>query len=115
MAVQPIPEGYRTITPYLCVDNGSAAIDFYKQAFGATETVRMAGPGDSIMHAEIEIGDSKIGLSDPFPPGPDEAAEGARRHECQHPRLRRGHGRAVQAGDRCRRDVARRADRHVLG
>jgi PhnB protein len=69
MAVQPIPEGYRTITPYLCVDNGSAAIEFYQRAFGAKETVRMAGPGDSIMHAELEIGDSKIGLSDPFPQG----------------------------------------------
>jgi uncharacterized glyoxalase superfamily protein PhnB len=67
MAVQPVPEGYRTITPYLAVDDASAAIDFYQRAFGAKEQVRMSGPGDSIMHAELEIGDSKVMLSDPFP------------------------------------------------
>jgi PhnB protein len=67
MAVQPIPEGYQTITPYLAVEDASAAIDFYQRALGAKERVRMGGPGDSIMHAELEIGDSLIMLSDPFP------------------------------------------------
>jgi PhnB protein len=67
MAVQPVPEGYHTITPYLAVDDASAAIDFYQRAFGAKERVRMSGPGDSIMHAELEIGDSLVMLSDPFP------------------------------------------------
>src|SRR5215211_3908924 len=64
---QPVPEGYHTITPYLAVDSAAEAIDFYRRAFGAKERVRMDGPGDSIMHAELEIGDSLIMLSDPFP------------------------------------------------
>ena len=67
MAVQPIPEGYRTVTPYLSVDDASAAIDFYQRALGAKESVRMSGPGDAIMHAELELGDSRVMLSDPFP------------------------------------------------
>jgi PhnB protein len=67
MAVQPVPEGYHTVTPYLAVEDASAAIDFYKRAFGAKERGRMAGPGDMVMHAELEIGDSLVMLSDPFP------------------------------------------------
>ena len=67
MAVQPVPEGYHTVTPYLAVDNASAAIEFYRRAFGAKERVRMSGPGDTVMHAELEIGDSLVMLSDPFP------------------------------------------------
>jgi PhnB protein len=67
MAVQPVPEGYNTVTPYLAVPNADEAIDFYTRALGAKERVRMPGPGDSIMHAELEIGDSLIMLSDPFP------------------------------------------------
>src|SRR5918999_2353845 len=67
MAVQPVPEGYHTVTPYLAVDNAAEAIDFYRRAFGAKERVRMPGPGDTVMHAELEIGDSHVMLSDPFP------------------------------------------------
>jgi PhnB protein len=67
MAVKPIPEGYHTITPYLVVDDGAKAIEFYKRAFGATERSRMPGPDGKVAHAEIKIGDSLIMLSDPFP------------------------------------------------
>ena len=67
MAVQPVPQGYHTVTPYLAVDNAAEAIDFYRRAFGAKERVRMPGPGDTVMHAELEIGDSHVMLSDPFP------------------------------------------------
>jgi PhnB protein len=67
MAVQPVPEGYHTVTPYLAVGNAAEAIDFYRRAFGAKERVRMPGPGDTVMHAELEIGDSHVMLSDPFP------------------------------------------------
>ena len=67
MAVKPIPEGYHTVTPYLAVDDASAAIEFYKRAFGATERTRMPGPDGKVAHAELEIGDSLIMLSDPFP------------------------------------------------
>jgi len=67
MAVKPVPEGYHTATPYLAVDDAAAAIDYYKKAFGANERLRMEGPGGKIGHAEIEIGDSLVMLSDPFP------------------------------------------------
>ncbi len=66
--VKPIPEGYRTITPYLMLRNGDRAIDFYKRAFGAKELMRMPGAdGKSIMHAELKIGDSIVFLSDEAP------------------------------------------------
>jgi len=67
MAVKPIPEGYHTLTTYFAVDDASEAIEFYKRAFGAKERVRMDGPEGTIAHAELEIGDSLLMLSDPFP------------------------------------------------
>ena len=67
MAVKPIPEGYHTLSAYLAVDNASEAIEFYKRAFGAKERVRMDAPGGAVGHAELEIGDSLIMLSDPMP------------------------------------------------
>lgn len=65
--VNPIPEGYRTITPYLVLKGAAEALAFYAKAFGAVETVRMPGPGGSVMHAEVRIGDSMLMLSDEFP------------------------------------------------
>jgi PhnB protein len=62
--VKAIPSGYHSLTPYLVVNDGNKAIEFYKQAFGATETVRMGGPGGKIGHAEVKIGDSMLMLSD---------------------------------------------------
>jgi PhnB protein len=67
MAVKPIPEGYRTITPYLAVDGAAEAIEYYKKAFGAKERGRMEVPGGKIGHAELEIGDSLVMLSDALP------------------------------------------------
>jgi PhnB protein len=67
MAVKPIPEGYHTATPYLAVDDAAEAIEYYKKAFGAKERVRMDAPDGKIGHAELEIGDSLVMLSDPFP------------------------------------------------
>jgi PhnB protein len=67
MPVQPVPEGYHTITPYLAVDDATAAIDFYQRAFGAKERVRRDGPDGRIVHAELEIGDSVVMLADPYP------------------------------------------------
>ena len=67
MAVKPIPEGYHTATPYLAVDYAAEAIEYYKKAFGAKERGRMETPDGRIGHAEIEIGDSVVMLSDPFP------------------------------------------------
>ncbi len=66
MSVSPIPQGYASVTPSLTVDNAKSAIEFYKNAFGASEIVRL-DEGDRITHAEICIGDSHIMLSDEFP------------------------------------------------
>jgi PhnB protein len=65
--MKPIPEGYHTATPYLIVKDAAGAIEFYKKAFGATELMRMPGPGGKIGHAEIKIGDSPIMLADEVP------------------------------------------------
>lgn len=67
MAVKPIPEGYHTVTPYLAVNDGARAIEFYKRAFGAQERNRMDGPQGKIGHAELKIGDSIVMLSDEMP------------------------------------------------
>jgi len=65
--VKPIPDGYGSVTPYLIVNGAARAIEFYKQAFGATETFRMEGPGGRVGHAEIKIGDSHVMLADEHP------------------------------------------------
>jgi PhnB protein len=65
--VRPIPEGYHTVTPYLTVNDGVKAIEFYKNAFGAKEIMRMPGPPGKIGHAELRIGDSVIMLADELP------------------------------------------------
>jgi PhnB protein len=67
MGVKPIPEGYHTATPYLAVDDAAEALEYYKKAFGAKERGRMEAPDGKIGHAEIQIGDSLVMLSDPFP------------------------------------------------
>ncbi len=64
MAVNPIPNGYHTLTPYLTTRNAREAIEFYKNAFGAIEVGRLTMPDGGIVHAEIMIGDSKIMISE---------------------------------------------------
>ena len=67
-AVKPIPEGYRTITPYLVVAGAAEAIEFYQRAFGAVELTRALTPdGTKNMNASIKIGDSIVMLNDEFP------------------------------------------------
>ena len=63
-AVKPIPPGFHTLTPYLIVDGAAEAIDFYAKAFGAEERFRMPGPGGRVMHAEIQLGDSVIMMTE---------------------------------------------------
>jgi uncharacterized glyoxalase superfamily protein PhnB len=65
---KPIPSGFHTLTPHLVVKGANKAIEFYKQAFGAQELGRSAGPdGKSIMYADLKIGDSHLFLVDEFP------------------------------------------------
>ncbi|WP_296950017.1 VOC family protein [uncultured Massilia sp.] len=66
-AVNPIPEGFRTVTPHLVCEGAAEALAFYARAFGAVELGRMPGPDGKIMHAEMRIGDSRIMLADDFP------------------------------------------------
>jgi PhnB protein len=64
---QPVPPGFHTITPSLNVRNGAQAIEFYKKALGAKERMRMDGPDGKISHAELQIGDSIVFLTDENP------------------------------------------------
>jgi PhnB protein len=68
MAVKRVPDGFHRVTPHLVVRNAAAMVDFYKKAFGAVEKRRAPGPdGKSILHAELQIGDSIVFLNDEFP------------------------------------------------
>jgi PhnB protein len=65
--VNAIPEGFEGATPYLSIKGAAGAIEFYKNAFGATETMRLAGPDGRIGHAELKIGKANIMLADEHP------------------------------------------------
>jgi PhnB protein len=67
MSAQAIPPGYEAAIPYLSVVNAAAAIDFYKQAFGAVELMRMAGPDGKVGHAEVRIGKAMLMIADEHP------------------------------------------------
>jgi len=60
----PIPDTYRRVTPCLVVRDAAQALDFYAQVFGGSERARIPGPGGSIVHAEIQIGDSVVIVED---------------------------------------------------
>src|ERR1700694_1624470 len=66
-SAKPIPKGFHTVTPSLVVRNAAQAIEFYKKALGAKELMRMPSPAGKIYHAELQIGDSIIFVSDEFP------------------------------------------------
>jgi PhnB protein len=65
--VNPIPEGYPRVMPYLIVDGAPDAIDFYESVLGASERMRMPGPDGRLGHAELELGESVIMLADENP------------------------------------------------
>lgn len=67
LKINHIPVGYHTVTPYLIVKDAARALEFYQQAFGASEVMRLPGPDGKIMHAEIQISDSRIMLADECP------------------------------------------------
>ena len=67
MSVPSTPAGYHSVTPYLIVRDAAAAIAFYQRAFGAVELMRLPGPGNSVAHAEVKIGDSPVMLADEAP------------------------------------------------
>lgn len=60
------PAGYSTLTPFLCVDGAAAAIDFYSSVFGASLISKMDGPDGTIAHAELQLEQGRLQLSDPM-------------------------------------------------
>ena len=66
---KPIPDGYHAVTPYLICRGAARAIEFYQRALGAKELYRLPGPGDTVGHAELLIGDSHVMLADESPDG----------------------------------------------
>ena len=69
--VSPVPGHLRTVTPRLVVRDGAAAIDFYGRAFGAVELgQRFTGPDGELIHAEIQIGDSVVMITEDAADGP---------------------------------------------
>src|SRR5687767_3497797 len=63
-ARSPIPEGFHSLTPHLIFEDSAHAIDWYKKALGAEEKSRALGPDGKIMHAELQIGNSRLMLND---------------------------------------------------
>jgi PhnB protein len=70
MATKSIPEGYHSITPSFCVDGAQKFINFLKEVFAAEDRFKMDGPGGKVMHAELNIGDSAVMVSDVMPQWP---------------------------------------------
>jgi PhnB protein len=75
-AKSPVPEGFHTVTPHLIFDEAAKALDWYKRALGAEEKSRALGPDGKIMHAEMQIGNSRIMLNDAMGGGKSPAAYG---------------------------------------
>lgn len=67
MSIDPIPEGGHAAIPYLCVADGARALDFYRDAFGAVETMRLVDGTGKVQHAEMRIGTARIMLAEEFP------------------------------------------------
>ncbi|OBF37379.1 glyoxalase [Mycobacterium sp. ACS1612] len=65
MSSNAIPEGYTSLTPFLCVDGAAQAIDFYVSVFGAKLVDRMDGPDGAVAHAELDFGNGRLQLGDP--------------------------------------------------
>jgi len=108
MTVAPIPSGYATVTPYLIVRGAAQAIAFYQRAFGAVELFRLDGPGGTIGHAEIRIGDSAVMLADGMDGFPDPLTLGGAGTSLHLyvPDVDAAFARAIAAGATVRRPVA---------
>jgi uncharacterized glyoxalase superfamily protein PhnB len=74
MAVNPVPEGYTTVTPWIISRDTASLIDYLKQAFGAEELSRLAGADGRIEHAEVRIGDAVVMMFDARPQWPSTPA-----------------------------------------
>jgi uncharacterized glyoxalase superfamily protein PhnB len=101
-SVTYLPDGYTTLTPFLCVGGGAAAIDFYTTVLGATVTRRFDLPDGRVAEAELDLGDCRFQLGDPNPdhgivaPDPDAPATHSYIHYC--PAVDATYAAAVAAG-----------------
>ena len=75
-AKSAIPQGLHSVTPHLILDNTAKAVEWYKQAFGATEVGRAVGPDGAVMHTTIHIGNSVLYANDPMGGGKSAKALG---------------------------------------
>jgi len=66
--VNPVPEGFHSLTPHIVCKGAAQAIDFYARAFGAEEIFRLTAPDGTLIHASLRIGDSMLLLADECPP-----------------------------------------------
>ena len=101
MTVHHTPDGYHSVTPYLIVDDAAKALDFYREAFGATELFRLP-MGEKIGHAEVRIGNSHVMLADEFPDmdalGPKSRGGATASFMIYVPDADAAHAQAIQAG-----------------
>ncbi len=67
MSVRAIPSGTPRVSPYLCVVGAKQAIAWYVEILGAMETMRIPGPKDTVLHAELRLGDSVVMLGEEAP------------------------------------------------
>ena len=74
MAVNPIPAGYHSLTPYLAVENAAKLIEFIEKVLGGKEVHERMMKGDKVGHAEMQIGDSRIMIADCNPDSPPNTA-----------------------------------------
>ncbi len=74
MAVKPVPEGFHTVTPFMSAKGADKLIDFLKRAFGAEEVMRMPGPDGVVMHAEVNIGNSRLMVGEAMQTGPTQGS-----------------------------------------
>jgi catechol 2,3-dioxygenase-like lactoylglutathione lyase family enzyme len=113
--VDPIPKDMYTITPHLVCEGAADAIEFYKKAFGAVETMRLPGPNGRVMHAAVKIGDSTIMLADDFPEYGGLGPKALKGSPVTLHMYVTDTDAAYQAGHRRRRHRQDAAGRHVLG
>ncbi|MCA2211060.1 VOC family protein [Nocardia rosealba] len=105
--VAPIPEGYHSITCFLAVADGEAAIDFYSEVFGAKVLSRADDAEGRPVHAELLIGDSTLQLGIPLADNSVRAPEGWVHTSIVHycPDVDEAFARAVARGARVAEDV----------
>jgi hypothetical protein len=106
MAVKPIPDGCHTVTPFLNVKGTAKLIDFLKNALGAEEVMRMPGPGWVVVHAEVNIGNSRLMLSEAMQGTPSSSSFYLYVNLCRY---------RVQTRGQCRCDLADCTYRSILG